>query len=698
MANHHGGLIDPSKFPARAVDLDVARIEQSAVDLARVGRAIEDGTVQIDASWARLTGCYSAPEQEQVYGLVTPAVVSAGSVRSALVRASGHLDTYASALAALKPRLAALEKRAVAFRATVADGVWVDASSASSASFGDHLAWAFDWVPGVDERRVKVPWYEDEHTVAKNGDLLDEYAGLLAEISSAASGCATAVNALVSGVHLDAVEPIPAAAFTATDGDPMPWGSPGIEDRNCRESVGHGGYEFGKSLVQGVGALVLGYNPETGDYFDHSTYGQTWTGFGDLVGSLALLGNPAVMLLAAGTPAAARLGWTSAPLMSFMSDRAATVQTAGGALIGYDASAEDGWHQWREDRWATGTEAVLNVGTFFIPGAGEAGGALKGASVAVKVARLSDAAADFAVQGSSWVVRGGVRVVTGLRDALVHVHLDDLASTVRAGEVVDAGTLGTRLNPTALVHALDDASASPQVTVGPSEATKLDASQARADVVGTADSPAIAPLDGIHGDGALHEPETEDHSESDSGSNVRLDDGDPERVAGTEQSANDLPSSEPFPDLPPPVSIQLSRVDGAILSAFDPTTPRSGATFWSGQVVVDGEVVHDAAMNGARALAERTYGTTLEQTLEQQGLADRMPTDWNDVRTPETWRAISTELAQHASGDVRAFLGDVRPGSVWNLYEFPTLVRNPHITSITVIDAATGEVRNVYRR
>ncbi len=455
MSNDHGRLIDPSKFPARSVDLDVARIEQSAGELGRLGRAIEDRTLQADASWSRLTTCYSAPEQERVYRLMAPAVTSAGSARAAFVRASEHLDAYASTLAALKPRLAAFEKRADAFRAKVADGVWVDASSAKGASFGDHVAWAFDWVPGVDERRVKVPWDEDGHTVAKNADLLDEYAGLLAEVSAAASACANAVNALVRGVVLDPVEAIPAAAFTAADGGPMPWGGPGLEDRNCRESVGHGGYEFGKNLVQGLGSLVLGYNPATGDFWDGSTYGQTWTGLGDLAGSLALLTSPFTLPFALGGSFAASAGWSNDPYSSFMQDRTATVTGALGSLIGYDAAAKDGWHKWHEDGWATGTESVLNVGTFFIPGVGEAGGALKGASAAVKVTRLAEVGADFAFQGGSWAVRGGVRVVTGLRDALLRVHLDDLSGTVRAGEVLDAST-GARLNPTALLNAVAD--------------------------------------------------------------------------------------------------------------------------------------------------------------------------------------------------------------------------------------------------
>lgn len=75
-----------------------------------------------------------------------------------------------------------------------------------------------------------------------------------------------------------------------------------------------------------------------------------------------------------------------------------------------------------------------------------------------------------------------------------------------------------------------------------------------------------------------------------------------------------------------------------------------------------------------------------------------MPSDWSLPSTTETWRAVSSAIAENAQGHVFAYVGDVRPGSVWNKYEFPRLIENEAVTRITVIDAHTGRPLHVYER
>ncbi|MEL4419712.1 hypothetical protein, partial [Shewanella algae] len=87
--------------------------------------------------------------------------------------------------------------------------------------------------------------------------------------------------------------------------------------------------------------------------------------------------------------------------------------------------------------------------------------------------------------------------------------------------------------------------------------------------------------------------------------------------------------------------------------------------------------------DGARVVASSYERSTLEQMLEHQGLADAMPSDWSLPSTTETWRAVSSAIAENARGHVFAYVGDVRPGSVWNLYEFPRLIENEAVTRIT---------------
>lgn len=445
-----GGLINPEAFPARAHDLDTGTITGSATTLRGMGTAVTDKTDSIHTSWSRLDGPYRAPEQDQVYALMDPAVTSAGELKSTFDQVAGHLDTYAAALDGIKSRLRTLEDEAATFRASVIDGVWVDASASKDASFGDHMAWAFDWVPGVDERRVKVPWNEDGPSVERNTELLEEYGGILSEISAAVATAANAINGLVQGVCVAPVETIPAEAFTSGD-IPMPWGNAVTEDRNCRESIGHGAAEFGTGIFDGTMMLVAGYNPETGDWWTGTGWGQAWGGLGDLVGSIALLASP-VGWVAAGMAAT---GNNDNDFSDFMYDRSMTVLGGLGSLVGFDPSnRDDPWHAWSEDAVATGTSTVLNVGTFFIPAAGQVGAGLKAGSIGAKVLRVAAAGSEFVVQGGSWLLKGGVKVVSGLSHAIR--GLDDVLGGMHPGVAV-AGANGVRINPGGLLAMMDNA-------------------------------------------------------------------------------------------------------------------------------------------------------------------------------------------------------------------------------------------------
>ena len=153
---------------------------------------------------------------------------------------------------------------------------------------------------------------------------------------------------------------------------------------------------------------------------------------------------------------------------------------------------------------------------------------------------------------------------------------------------------------------------------------------------------------------------------------------------------------EAMPSHAPPVVVDMTLVDDSIVSRFDPTTRVDGTVFWSGRVDLGGE--YGSAMDGAGVYAASHRGSTLEQLLESQGLYDEMPDDWAVPGTEETWRAVSSSIAENARGDVVAYVGDVREGSVWNLYELPRLLANGDVTSITVIDAHTGRPLHVYER
>jgi hypothetical protein len=447
------GLIDPTEFLVRSVDLTTEGITDSADNARAMGRSVDDRTRSISATWTGLSAgaVYQAPEQGQVYALMDPAVTTAAALRSAFDSMAGHLDTYAAALDAVRPRLVDLERRAADFRADVKDGVQVDASSAKGASFLQTLGGLIDPF-GYDEEQVTVPWDEDGRSIARNKELLDEYGQLFEEITQATADCANAIGGLVTNACVATVEAVPAEAVT-NPAQPMPWGSPVEEDRAWHESVGHGFATFGTDLWDGTRTMVAGYDPGTGTYGNWGLTGQAWGGLGDLIGSTLLYASPAG-LVAAGM---SLTGHTDNAFHRFMVDRAETAAGGWGSLIGYDAAAEDPWHAWKEDGVAAGTTAFLNIGTLFIPGAGVAGGAVKLGATGARIARIAAAGADFAVTGGSWAVRGGVRVFTGMRTAF-HLGGDVLPAPADAAAGAAGAAAGTsvRLNPTALINALDD--------------------------------------------------------------------------------------------------------------------------------------------------------------------------------------------------------------------------------------------------
>jgi len=115
------------------------------------------------------------------------------------------------------------------------------------------------------------------------------------------------------------------------------------------------------------------------------------------------------------------------------------------------------------------------------------------------------------------------------------------------------------------------------------------------------------------------------------------------------------------------------------------------AFFWSGRL--NGTSVS----NAARDLAQAQGGVTLEKLMEMRGIT---LADYNPA-IPETvaaWTKASLEYAQSASGEVTALLGDMRPGSIWLNQELPALLKNPDVSLIKTVNAATGEVTVVFKK
>jgi hypothetical protein len=107
------------------------------------------------------------------------------------------------------------------------------------------------------------------------------------------------------------------------------------------------------------------------------------------------------------------------------------------------------------------------------------------------------------------------------------------------------------------------------------------------------------------------------------------------------------------------------------------------AVFWSG-IGRGGDAT-------AASWAAKSGGATLESTMASRGI--QLPAwDASNPSVVSAWRQASADFASGASGNVRVLQGvDVRVGSAWAQVEYPALVNNPNVTSITSINPSTGE-------
>ncbi len=115
------------------------------------------------------------------------------------------------------------------------------------------------------------------------------------------------------------------------------------------------------------------------------------------------------------------------------------------------------------------------------------------------------------------------------------------------------------------------------------------------------------------------------------------------------------------------------------------TTPPNKAFFWSGRT--DGVGGEDAAAD----FAHQYGGETLETTLANHGLKDKMP-KWGEPGATDPWTEASQTYASNATGTVYVVLGENRrPDNVWDNEELPRLQNNPNVTEIIAINPKTGQ-------
>lgn len=417
------GLINPDQFVCSWTTLDTSSIEAGASSLRTMGTKVRDEVQGMRMTWSSLPASYEGPEQELVYSLLDDPRNAAEDLKERLNSAAVQLDTYAMVLFDIALDLMDLESEAREFRAR------------AQAGYVEEKQYA---VGGNSPNRTKteeVSWNEHGTAIEKNATLLARYAGLIERISSAAAYCANSINELQMGSVESAFTPVTADAIMNSS-QPMPWGSPVAEDRNCGESFWHGTGSFAKNTAHGVSSMA-GF-----DWDDSTSWTQalkqSWGGAADFGFSTLVATTPITYL--AYVPAISSTG-----VGQFLHDRHRTARDGVGSIVGWDGAAAaaggDGWHAWKEDPVAAGTETVLNIGTFFIPVGGGVVGGAKVLSTAGRAGRVGKGArggkhvtgnaADFVMpaganvtKGSTGVFSKGLETSRGRTGMLEDVELD----------------------------------------------------------------------------------------------------------------------------------------------------------------------------------------------------------------------------------------------------------------------------------
>ena len=370
------GLVMPEAFPCKSKDINAENVRAASGKLKSMGQTIDSRMDAIVGLWNGLPAVYVAPEAEQAYGLMAPAATASETIKTKFEKASSALDDFAGAIEPVKSELEALEQEAAAFR------------SATLSEYGDK-------------------WRDHQEVVDRNNELLSRYAKVVETLTTAAAACANTINGLLDGVELPAVEGISADALMQS-GEMMPWGAPVEKNRNCAESVGHGVGNFAKNTWDGFKAMA-GIGADGSWSWENAS--NAWVGVGDFALSVWVAKNPVV---AAGVTL---LGGRDGA--QWVADRYKVVAKAAAGMVGFDLDAHlegrDGFHKWKKDGAVSAvTESVLNIASARIPGAGPVKGVIGGTKLgaaALTTLNLATRAADYALPGGGWLIRGGVKVV-----------------------------------------------------------------------------------------------------------------------------------------------------------------------------------------------------------------------------------------------------------------------------------------------
>ena len=688
------GMVQPAAIPF--VDMDLPTISDQGTEFKTMGWSLKiNGGILID-KWKNLDASYQGPGDEQLFASMDPVRTNTTDVGDRFIKTGGYLQDLADSLATPIKALKNLKNDAADFVAEVEGGVSVSIWDPDHPAY-EAGVFSFVVTDFADMGDKVIPWDQHTPSVDRNNQLIEDINAQVVLVDQARVECVNAIRGLQDACVIEEV------ALTEddlnVDGTVLPYGTAGRGDRSCSESADDAVNDSVKNLINGVlGLVAVDGNAVIGEDnpFDGDLFVQSWSGLFQSIGAIGVTLTGAPFVAAWGNKEdVPEWYWNSGV---WAKDLGVNVWEG---TVGTSES-------WEDNPSYAASFAATNIVTMFIGGGVGAG--VKGASVAGRAASVLE--------------RVGVRVTDALANVLRKVDAgvataSDVVTQLTKDLAAQFGSAASHVGSTIKTSLSDLAEAVRQQTHGHDggDSTGPDGNgNSSGDRDGNTANGSNGSNDGSNLDGSSGSSESDGSDGSSSDANQS---GNPDGSGGSDGGTNPvddwdtrphtpgdgyfdesapLPDPEPFPtDLAKPPSIDPNLYDKDIISKFDVSTGKDDATFWSGRVYPD-DGPPLGVQDGAAEFTTHTHGETLEQMLERQGLLDDILALPADVQK-ETFNKVSSDLAANASGDVRAYQGELNPnGNVWEDFELPTLVDNPKVTSITIIDAETGTVRSIFTR
>jgi Tuberculosis necrotizing toxin len=401
--------IDPSAIPGDNLRPDMVEIAGS--EISSIGDEVSDQGGVVVTTWQRLAQHYEAPEAGTLFGVMDPVKTNAETFGNNVDRVSSALKTYAAEVEPIKAELARIKAEAYSFVASIAGGVEKTTFSRAGAITST------------------VEWHEDQDSVDANNDLLRRVNAQMVLLWAAERKCANAIYDIIGFPHIEAATEDNPNGYGVTeipDGADTPWGKTVERSESCGEkavdAVGRfvwDGVIVGGiwGTVVGLGTLTLGYNPQTGEWFDGDTYAAAWSNLGKLAVGLAVTSLPGTLMIA-NMPG---------PAGNFLRESQMTVLNAGKGLLA--------WDKWKDDPAAAAGEATFNVASILIPAGAATAPVRTGGSTAAAAIRTAARVMDV-IDPASALIKVGT---AGARIAIPAIA--DLVKSVDLSKI-DIGNLG----------------------------------------------------------------------------------------------------------------------------------------------------------------------------------------------------------------------------------------------------------------